>query len=219
MRTTGRSNSIQELVENKRALSAREEIRRRVEEEHAQACTFHPQINELSKELLDPKADEAFIRSYAEEYAHIGWAEGERSGPSIDEMIREHTRRAHAGRINMQEPEKMLRDIRAHELEKEQKRRAELMVKEIEEMRDCTFQPSIDRSIASLERQRRDTSPVVVRGLGRYLELKHMSAKQREDALQREREVFSVKNIDKYRRAEDGSTIIEVNIWEHKLCM
>lgn len=160
---------------------------------------------------MEPNAEEEFLRSYAEEYAHVGWAEGNCPlNVSIEQGIREHAKRAQNGRINMQEPEVMARDIRLHLRAKEEKRLTELKVREIEELRDCTFQPSIEHSLSSLDRQRRDTSPVVIRGLGRHLELRHLSAKQREDALQREKEVFSVKNVDKYRRAEDGSTLVQV---------
>jgi hypothetical protein len=160
---------------------------------------------------MEPNAEEEFLRSYAEEYAHIGWAEGNCPlNVSIEQGIREHAKRAQNGRINMQEPEVMARDIRLHLRKKEEQRLTELKVREFEELRDCTFQPSIEHSLSSLDRQRRDTSPVVIRGLGRHLELRHLSAKQKEDALQREKEVFSVKNVDKYRRAEDGSTLVQV---------
>lgn len=184
-----------------------------MEEDFAQECTFRPKINELSRQLTDPSAEDAFLANYAREYAHMGYAEsGCPLDASLDALIRMNLHRARSGRINMQEPEKMARDIRAHLLEKEEKRRSELMAKEIEELRDCTFQPSLEQSQVSLERQRRDASPVVIRGLGRYLELKHMSAKQREDAAEREKEVFSVRNVDKFRRPEDGSTVVQVRI-------
>jgi len=54
--------------------------------------------------------------------------------------------------------------------------------------------------------------PIVIKGLGRYLELKQMSLKQKAEAMRREKEAFQVKNVDKYRRIEDGSTIVEVCI-------
>ena len=119
----------------------------------------------------------------------------------------------------MAEPEKMQRDIRMHALHKEEKRRSELIAREIQDLRECTFHPDIDSSLASLERQKHDNSPVVVRGLGRFLELKHLTARQKEDALQREREVFSVRNIDQYRRAEDGSTVVQVSYVDMYLCI
>jgi hypothetical protein len=213
----GHSSSIEELVQNRKALEARARIRQRVEEDRAQACTFHPHINELSRKLMDPSAEDAFLENYAREYAHVGYAEG--GCPldmSVDASVRMNLQRARNGRINMQEPERMARDIRTHLLEKEERRRSELMAQEIEELRDCTFQPSLERSQASLEKQRRDVSPVVIHGLGRFLELKHMGAKQKEEAAEREKEVFSVRNVDKYRRPEDGSTVVQV--YAHICC-
>jgi len=211
-RSLGRPSSIDDLVQNRRALTAREKIRQRVEEEQNQECTFRPQINPLSKQLLQPSDDELFLQKYNSDYAQVGWAQGHCALDGIEPGIRDSFSRAQNGRINMAEPEKMQRDIRMHALAKEEKRRSELIAREIQDLRECTFHPAIDSSLASLDRQRQDTSPVVIRGLGRFLELKHMTAKQKEDALQREREVFSVKNIDQYRRAEDGSTVVQVRL-------
>jgi hypothetical protein len=128
--------------------------------------------------------------------------------------------------VHMQHPERMARDIRQQLLEKEERRRAELVAREIEEMRQCTFKPSIPAyqppspqpSItASIYYETTgqppsdgpDAPPVVIRGLSRHLELQHLSAKQREDAERRERDAFTVKNVDKFRRAADGSTIVQ----------
>lgn len=206
----GRTSSIEELMHNRRGAEVRERIRRRVEEEANQECTFHPQINELSKQLLEPCDEDLFLQQYNRDYAQVGWAQA--GCPlAIDQSIRDSVQRAQNGRINMQEPELMARNIRLHLLEKEEKRRSELITREIDELKYCTFRPAIESSLASLERQRQDTSPVVIRGLGRYLELKHLTAKQKEDALQREKEVFSVKNVDKFRRPEDGSTMVQVS--------
>ena len=48
-----------------------------------------------------------------------------------------------------------------------------------------------------------------MRGLGRHLELRHLSIKQREEREEREREVFTVKGIERLRRQEDGGTILK----------
>lgn len=211
-RCLGRSSSIEELVQNRRAVAARERVRQRVEEETSQECTFKPKINNLSKQLLMPSEDELFLQKYNSEYAAVGWADQNCPLNGMEPSIRDSFTRNQNGRINWLEPEKMQRDIRMHALAKEEKRRSELIAREIQELRECTFHPAIESSFVSLEKQRQDTSPVVIRGLGRFLELKHLTARQKEEALQREREVFTVKNIDKYRRAEDGSTVVQVNI-------
>ena len=49
----------------------------------------------------------------------------------------------------------------------------------------------------------------VIHGLGRYLELKVMQIKKNELQEKRENDVFHVKNLESYRRPEDGGTIIQ----------
>lgn len=121
--------------------------------------------------------------------------------------------------VNLREPERMSRNIRQQQAEREKKRREELIAREVEEMRECTFQPSLNAHSSSMfssshgctrRSSVHDQQPVVVRGLGRHLELKHLSLRQREEACRRETEVFSVKNIERFRRGEDGSTIVKV---------
>ena len=53
-----------------------------------------------------------------------------------------------------------------------------------------------------------DDEPVVVRGIGRHLELRHLKNKLREEKLLRERQVFRVEHVERFRRPEDGSTIV-----------
>lgn len=48
-----------------------------------------------------------------------------------------------------------------------------------------------------------------MRGLGRHLELRHLSIKQQAEKLEREKAAFSVKGIDKHRRVEDGCTVVQ----------
>lgn len=117
--------------------------------------------------------------------------------------------------INLEEPERMARNIKQQLAEKEERRRAELIAREIEEMKECTFRPTISTyppggNNSSYSQSSHSSAPVVVRGLSRHLELRHLSIKQREDAERREKEVFSVKNIDQFRRVQDGSTIVKV---------
>jgi hypothetical protein len=81
--------------------------------------------------------------------------------------------------INMKMPEKMAREIRLREMEKEEKRREELLAREIDEMRECTFQPQTNSYSRLAAAKKASTKPVVVRGLGRHMELQHMIAKKK----------------------------------------
>ena len=225
----GKSNSIDELVYNTRGQHIKDSISRKVEADKYRECTFQPRINELSKQLLSVDAlgeDDRFIQRYYEEYSQVrGYNEAVADACPVNEMerysglSREHLSRLHHGRINMKEPERMAHDIRVHLIEKEEKRRSELIAQEINDLRECTFRPNLDNSYSfssrALSQHQQQQQPVVIKGLNRHLELRYMSVKQREDALAREREVFSVRNVDKYRRAEDGSTIVEVSMSIH----
>eukprot|EP01035_Chromulina_nebulosa_P017074 gene17074-22586_t len=51
--------------------------------------------------------------------------------------------------------------------------------------------------------------PVVVKGLGRHLELQSQSFRLKQLAKQREDEVFNVRNVNRYRDPMNNSTIIE----------
>jgi hypothetical protein len=104
--------------------------------------------------------------------------------------------------INLKEPERMARDIKIYMLEREERRKSELVAREIEELRECTFQPNVK------EYNPLNTEPVIIRGLSRHLELKHLHAKQKEENLKREKEVFQVKNVEKFRKT-DNTTIVQ----------
>jgi hypothetical protein len=210
----GRASTMDDLAFNHRGHEIKAEARRKVEQEVSKQCTFNPQINELSRQMLQPSDDEAFLRKYNSEYSHVGWAQGGNMCP-LDGMNGGTAsagvyRTTRDGCINMKEPELMAKGIRNHMVEKENKRLNELMCREVDELKNCTFRPDVETSLASLARLKQDTAPVVVRGLGRYLELKHLTARQKEEAALREQEVFSVRNVERYRRPEDGSTMVQV---------
>lgn len=197
-RVLGRKSSIDELVCNRRGQSVKQKAKQKVDEYQGQICSFKPDISASQK-------------SYQKEF-------GKRQSnfPSMDwncpvaELEMSHSYASpprtagHVSYINFREPEKMAREIRLTQQEKEERRRAELIAQEMKELEECTFQPKVHtKPPASAE-------PVVVRGIGRHLELQNMSIKQKEDLLRRQKEAFRVKNVEKYRREADGITVVEV---------
>ena len=98
-----------------------------------------------------------------------------------------------------------------------------MIAREIDEMRQCTFKPSIPTYQPSIQPSitasiyyesqgqafQQLESPIIIKGLSRHLELQNLSWKQKEELEQRERDAFTVKNVEKFRRPEDGSTIVK----------
>lgn len=167
-------------------------------------CTFNPQIDPNSKrlgrslrpdEMVEPskwvqkkkrdamkEASKKFSEMHPfkpkritrhavndENYYHMGYG-------SNAEDISEKIERRRALR------EKKLARAKSEQLERE--------------LKDCTFRPNVairtkregkDDGGCGVERPRR---PVVVRGLGRYLELKELAKRKEEEKRRREREVF-----------------------------
>ena len=82
---------------------------------------------------------------------------------------------------------------------------AELIAREMESLRECSFAPSLPPPPPNST----DAGPVVVRGLGRHLELQHNAIKLKNDKNEREKHVFSVRGVEQLRRQEDGGTIVK----------
>lgn len=57
--------------------------------------------------------------------------------------------------------------------------------KEYEELKECTFTPAIKRVVP-----KQPAGPIVVRGLGRHLELKELAQRQAQDKAERQRKAF-----------------------------
>lgn len=198
-RILGRASNLEELVENKRGKRAKDQARMKVEEKENRENSFQPKINNYVSNSPE--------NYNAENFSPDGWAEcpidmlGYRSG---------ETKKT----INLREPEKMARDIRQAQFEKEERRRSELVLREIEELRECTFQPDVKTYFVP-----RAQKPVVVKGLGRHMELQQLTAKKKEELRQREIEAFRVKNASKFKRPEDGTTIVKVFYFQLTRCL
>ena len=74
--------------------------------------------------------------------------------------------------------------------DKEEKLEQMRMEAEHEKMKECTFEPTIVSKAVV-----RSSNPVIVRGLGRFLETREHAKALQEEKAERERSAFSVKNI------------------------
>jgi hypothetical protein len=213
-RHLGQASSLDELVDNTKGRSVREAARKRVEAEHGKECTFQPKITEY--------VPDGHLLGVGDEYQDGLYAwQGQMSQSVMSTRSAATATSAVASKqsINMHEPEKMAQQIRAGMVAREERRRQELMHREIDELKDCTFAPKINpppskkHSMALINQDGSyggDSGEVpVIRGLGRYLELKVMTIKKAEAKEERENEVFHVRNAESYRRPEDGATVVQ----------
>jgi hypothetical protein len=84
------------------------------------------------------------------------------------------------------DPESVLERIEGMQRDKENRLQEMRREQEYQELRDCTFQPE-RVSTASVPKAK---GPVVVRGLGRYLELQELARRQQEDKRMLEEKLF-----------------------------
>jgi hypothetical protein len=208
----GHKSTLTELHFNSRGRRVRDRIKSQAESKESRECSFQPKI---------AKSQQSYLRHLKAQGKHsqnvfespVAWNEfdcpvakmeyGSSPRVTVDEITRP------LGSINMLEPEKMAKDIKLKLQEKEERRQQELIVQEIDELKECTFQPKINPAPRS-QTQASNSKPVIVKGLGRHLELRNLLQKQKELDSKRKDEAFRVQNIEKYRSSVDGLTIVQV---------
>jgi hypothetical protein len=205
----GRESSIEELYENRKGQRAKVNALKKAEDKLAQECSFTPKINNYH--LKDTSKEIHSDSMHRNGWTSCSVAEEERQERNswLGEPLKEASKLSStsAVRLNLREPEKMAKEIRLHLAEKEEKRREILAAREIAELSECTFRPSVAKHNPT-----NFSSPVVVRGIARHLELKNLSDQKKKDKEDRERNAFKVKNANKFRRTGDGNTVVEVNL-------
>jgi len=170
--------------------------RRRKNELFEEKCTFKPTINPVSKALGRSSSVEEMTEGSQMAKVRRRRALVEANQKFVEECpfkpkIRksklhsdENAFRMGYGRIceNADVVEKRMRQRQA---ELEEKLERERHAKVVEKLKDCTFHPEINS-----QRPKTNKGPVVVRGLGRFLELRDLAKRREEEKSQREREVF-----------------------------
>jgi len=87
--------------------------------------------------------------------------------------------------IDVTQPDTLTQRIKEKERQKMAQCEQVKKKKEYEELKECTFTPAIKRAVP-----KQASGPIVVRGLGRHLELKELAQRQSEEKAERERKVF-----------------------------
>jgi hypothetical protein len=206
----GHKSTLTELHYNPRGRRAKERIKSQIESRESDECSFQPKIDKSQQSYLRHlKMQGKYSQNIFE--PPVAWNEfdcpvarveyGSSARVTADEITRP------LGSINMLEPEKMAKDIKLKLQEREEKRQQELIIQEIDELKECTFQPKIN---SFPRNQTVNQKPIVVKGLGRHLELRNLLQKQKDLEQKRREEAFRVQNIDKYRSSVDGLTIVQV---------
>lgn len=86
----------------------------------------------------------------------------------------------------------LTRRLEAQQLERGARLERSRREAEHDRLKECTFAPKMHESKTEKGSSQEERSPVVVRGLGRYMELKDMAKRQAEAQRQREQKAFIV---------------------------
>jgi len=163
----------------------------RLAELQAGECTFKPSINEKSRKMARKKP---LTELASNERARRAREEAERK--AAEEWRQEHTFKPairksavkRTGEVPLQvagtDPSVLLQRIAAYREEKEAKLLEARAAREEAELLECTFTPEVNQGVAP------PGAPVVVRGLGRHMELQDLARRQREEQEKREAETF-----------------------------
>jgi hypothetical protein len=192
------------LYENKRGKHIKEQIRQKSEEEIGKQCSFKPKVIPYRPRYI-PENNLEYFSSRSGKYKCPVEAWG-----ADDSHVDDPTKGTGyiQPTIDLRQPEKTLREIHRQQQEREDRRRSELAARELEELAQCTFHPQVPIYTPSPVDQ-----PVVVRGIGRHLELMQLREKLQVERAMREEEVFGVRNPERFRKAENGATIVEVQTY------
>ncbi len=104
-------------------------------------------------------------------------------------------------RVNVNEPQQIVKAIDAYRRDREMKLRQTRQEVEYEAMKECTFAPDVAGA-----RVPKQSGPVVVRGLGRYLELKDLAKRLEDEKQSREKKAFLVAGASKSKKVR-GKTV------------
>ena len=182
-----------------------EKRRQAAQEQFYSQFSHQPVINEISSNLarsktVDEMTSNAFAKKRLEERIRKRDDELQQECPFEPTFVESRIARRYrekvsenTGRASVLDPDTMIDKI-----EKKRERR-QMKIEEIshqnqyDEYKMCTFQPTINRS-----RPKKQNGPVIVKGFGRFLELKELAKKIEEEKAAREDRAFIVENA-KYR--------------------
>lgn len=172
------------------------EQRKAISEDYYGQFNFQPQLNERSRRTGKALTPAEHVANQAKKDAlavakakyEEAFAKTHTFRPELvahpDDMSEEDYERF---RLDVANPEALGHKISAFRQEKADKIEQTRRALEYEQLKGCTFEPEVTR------KPRAQQGPVVVRGLGRYLELKEMQRRLDAERAEREANAFKVK--------------------------
>eukprot|EP00698_Gefionella_okellyi_P002723 TRINITY_DN12591_c0_g1_i1.p1 TRINITY_DN12591_c0_g1~~TRINITY_DN12591_c0_g1_i1.p1 ORF type:complete len:634 (+),score=152.18 TRINITY_DN12591_c0_g1_i1:129-2030(+) len=179
-------DSVQRLTRDKERMDAQKAA---IANEYYEQFTFKPKINPISKAIGRPSSVDQLVNNermeLAREQARAAAAEMEREQCTFRPQL---TRASAAGTPSkFADPGVMLQKMEEYKKLRDLKMEQARQSMEYESLKGCTFNPEINRSQVKASQ-----GPIVVRGMGRYLELKELARRQLEEKKDREQRVFFV---------------------------
>ena len=182
-----------------------EKRRQAAQEQYYKQFSHQPIINEISSNLarsktVDEMASNKFAKKRMDERIRKRDEELKQQCPFeptfVETRIASNYRdkvSENKGRATVLDPDTIIEKIERSRERKQMKIEEITHQNQYDEYKMCTFQPSINRS-----RPKKGNGPVVVKGFGRFLELKELAKKIEEEKSAREDRAFMVEN-SRYR--------------------
>ena len=192
----------------------KEQKRMALRKRHDSVCTFKPEINLISKSLAKSKTIQELTENRRnQQVKNEGAARREQelneqctfqprvnTSKKAKDIVKNLPKTQF--RVNVKEPEKIVKAIDTYRKDREMKLRQTRQEVEYESMKECTFAP--DTHGHKVPKQ---SGPVVVRGLGRYLELKDLAKRLDDEKRSRQEKAFLVRAAKKSNKTKKGATI------------
>ena len=209
-RALGRASSLEELVHNFRGLRKKEHLQLKREEEFQSQCTFQPMINCS----YHSSAAAAAVHSPI----HLADSDDEGTNDADDDNEPASKKSSDYGTLSRNNsctrpnlyvlnPEEVHHKIEAQRKERELQREALLTEQRLRELSQCTFQPRI---LPPPSATPSSSKPILVRGLGHFIQQRELCFQREREQKQRELDAFRVSDVEKFRNPADSSTIVQV---------
>jgi len=176
-----------------------EKIKQIRENEFKSKYTYHPRINETSRTMARNHSVDDFAmlekqKTNREKLLVVAHEKEQKECTFQPQINQTHTQSYYTKDADI------LQRIKEKEQDRLQKMEQKKRDIEYEEMKDCTFQPTIVQNVSVMQQE-----PAVVKGIGRHLELAERKKQLEKERKEREKQVFAL--AEKYDKRETHDTV------------